>query len=164
MLVLGLDPGFRNLGMAVVSVSGESAEVTWSTNLHVGDGDGPQHYSKTLVPYLNRIYDEFRFEAVGAETPPFIQQQIKTTALLHRVFGNIECWAYERDLPVRYIMPTGIKARARALTGETNPKENSKALIRAAVERLVHGKARRTNHENDAVFAAWACWGDGCAV
>lgn len=164
MLTLGVDIGFRNCGLCVASVSAGSAEVAWSTNLHVGDSDHPQHYSRTLVPYLNRIYDEFHFEALGAETPPFIQQQIKTTALLHRVFGHIECWAYERGLPIKYIPPTGIKAAARELTGCADPKENSKRLIRLAVEQLVGGKARRTNHENDAVFAAWACWGRAEAV
>lgn len=156
---LGIDVGFTNLGLAVVDMGPDApVSVAWSQNVYVGDSGHPQHFSKTLVPYLNNIYAEYQFTCIGAETPPFIVGQIKTTALLHRVFGNIECWAHERGLPVRYVAPMAIKRRAQRLVGETDKKRTEKALIREAVERLVGGKARRTNHENDAAFAAWACW------
>lgn len=160
MRVLGIDPGYKNLGLAVVELSetGAAPTVLWSQDVYVGETATPEHYSQTLVPYLNNVYSQWEFTAIGTETPPFIQQQIQTTALIHRVFGNIECWAYERGLPVRYIFPTTIKTKARNLLGIKDVKENSKGLIRTAVEHILGGKARRTSHENDAVFAAWACW------
>lgn len=160
MRVLGVDPGYCHLGLAVVEFSetGAAPTVLWSQDVYVGETTSPERYSQTIVPYLNNIHAEWGFQAVGTETPPFIQQQIQTTALIHRVFGNIECWAFERELPVRYVSPVSIKSQARRLLGLTDVKENSKAMIRAAVEQILGGKARRTSHENDAVFAAWACW------
>lgn len=161
MRVLGIDPGYKNLGLAVVEFSetGAAPTVLWSQAAYVGETASPEHYSRTIIPYLNNIYTDWAFTAVGAETPPFIREDVQTTALIHRVFGNIECWAFERGLPVRYVSPRSIKAKARRLLGITDVEENSKGLIRTAVEQIVHGKAQRTSHENDAVFAAWACWG-----
>lgn len=160
MRVLGFDPGVKNLGLAVLDreAPGEPLEVLWSANMFVGEMDAPDTYSRSLVPYLDNIFNEFHFEAVGGEEPPIIMEQIKTTARIQRVCGILDGWACAHDLKVRTRPPTTLKAAARRLLRIEDPKENSKNMMRAAVEKILGGKARRTSHENDAVFAAWACW------
>lgn len=149
------------MGLAVVDVSetGGAPVVLWSQDVYVGDLDHPERYGPMLVSYLNNIYNDWSFSCVGAETPPMIQENIKTTAMLQRVFGVVDGWAAMRSLPVRYIAPVTIKVRARRVTGEPDLKRTDKSLVREAVEKLIGGKACRTSHENDAVFAAWACYG-----
>lgn len=161
MRVLGADPGFRHLGLAVVEFSetGAAPVVLWSQDVYVGDADHPERYAPMLVPYLENVYGEWSFTAVAAETPPMIQKNLKTSCMLQRTFGVVDGWAAARGIPVQYRSPVNLKAAARRLLGITDAKENSKGMMRAACEHILGGKALRTSHENDALFAAWAVHG-----
>lgn len=161
--VLGADPGFKNLGLAVVEFSetGAAPVVLWSQDVYVGDADHPERYAPMLVPYLENVYGEWSFTAVAAETPPMIQKNLKTSCMLQRTFGVVDGWAACRGIPVQYRSPVALKAAARRVLGITDAKESSKGMMRAACEQILGGKARRTSHENDAFFAAWVCYGSG---
>lgn len=159
MRVLGVDPGYRHLGLAVIET--EPLTLSYSQTVVVGTSDAPQSYTHTLVPYLNNIQAEFHFEAIGTETPPFIEGQIQTTAMLHRVFAIIETWAFMQapKIEIRYRAPMALKAAARRLLGIADPKENGKAMMRRALIQIV-GASGKTDHENDAALAAIASYTD----
>lgn len=161
MRVLGCDPGVIHLGLAVVEFSetGGAPVVLWSQDVHVGDTSHPERYGPMLCPYLTNIHAEWSFTCIGAETPPMIQDNLKTTAMLQRTFGVVDGWAACHALPVKYASPVSLKAAARRVLGITDAKETSKGMMRLACEQILGGKARRTSHENDAFFAAWVCYG-----
>ena len=80
MIVLGVDPGYRNLGLCIVRIEEHSTrlEILFSRNMSVGKATAPLMFTKFLWPELLRLHKEYKIEAIASETPPFIMGQIKT--------------------------------------------------------------------------------------
>ncbi len=165
MIVLGIDPGYRNLGLSVVKVSddGKEFEILHSDSVSVGKATAPLLFAKFLWPKLSRLSEEYGpIEAIGTETPPFIMGQIQTTAFLWSVSSIIAAWACDRGIPMRNTSPIGLKrATAKLLEIPFNRKGMaSKKDVRRAVERVVgKGTSGKTSHENDATLAVIALFG-----
>lgn len=159
MIVLGVDPGYRNLGLSIVKFEEHSTrlEVLFSQNMSVGKATAPLMFTKFLWPELTRLHEEYGIEAIASETPPFIMGQIKTTAFLWAVSSIIVSWAYAHDIPFRHASPISLKrAVSRVLqTPWTRKYMPKKSDVKAAIKRLSNdGKAGPTSHENDATLAA----------
>ncbi len=159
MIILGVDPGYRNLGLSIVKVPEHSTrlEVIFSRNMSVGKATAPLMFTKFLWPELTRLHEEHKFEAIASETPPFIMGQIKTTAFLWAVSSIIVSWAYAHDIPFKHASPISLKrAVCRVLQLPWSRKYiPKKSDVKAAVKRLtVDGEGRATSHENDATLAA----------
>jgi len=158
MIVLGVDPGYRNLGLSVLKVSneGQKVEVLHSLNMAVGRATAPMSFAKFLVPALEKLDKEYGpIEAVASETPPILPGNIKTTAYLWAVTSIIVCWAQVKGMAMRHTSPLSIKrgvCRALNMEWDRNfiPK---KSHVKLAVDKLV-GETGKTSHENDATFAA----------
>ena len=109
MRILGVDPGYRNLGLALLDINEEQRIVTplWSGSLSVGTADNGLNYVKFLWPKLNEIYAEHGCDGVASETPPFIMRQIKPPEHDHsnamvREFRDFLLGLHERlELPPR---------------------------------------------------------------
>ena len=157
MIVLGVDPGYRNLGLSIVRISedGKAVKVLYSENMSVGKATAPMLFTRFLWPALSRLHKKYEIEAIASETPPFIMGQIKTTAFLWAVSSIIVSWAHAHDIPFKHTSPISIKkAVARALELPWSRKYMpKKSDVKAAVKRL-SGDACSTSHENDATLAA----------
>ena len=158
MIVLGVDPGYRNLGLSVVRVSldGKTAEVIFSRNMSVGKATAPMAFTKFLWPELERLNKEYGpIEAVASETPPFIMGQIKTTAFLWAVSSIIVAWAHVQNIPFRHAAPISLKkATCRILGKEWNRKFiPKKSEVKLAVKSIT-ASSSKTSHESDATLAA----------
>ena len=165
MIVLGVDPGYRNLGLSIVDISEHSTrlEIPFSRNMSGGKATAPLMFTKFLWPELERLHAEYKIEAIASETPPFIMGQIKTTAFLWAVSSIIVSWAYAHDIPFRHASPISLKrAVSRTLQVPwTNKYIPRKSDVKAAVKRLTKdGTARSTSHENDAILAAAMMFSD----
>ena len=57
MIVLGVDPGYRNLGLTLVRISADqtAAKVVFSQNMSVGKATAPMAFTKFLWPELERL-------------------------------------------------------------------------------------------------------------
>lgn len=158
MIILGVDPGYRNLGLSVVRVSddGESAEVLWSESTAVGKTTAPMTFTRFLWPKLTELDEKYGpIEAVASETPPFIMGQIKTTAFLWAVSTIIVNWAYVKDIPFKHASPISLKrgvCRILSMPWERKyiPKKSD---VRKSIVHLL-GCSSKTSHENDATLAA----------
>lgn len=163
MRILGVDPGYRNLGLALLDINEEQRIVTplWSGSLSVGTADNGLNYVKFLWPKLNEIYAEHGCDGVASETPPFIMRQIKTTAMLWSVSSVISCWAYTSGLSFRHAAPMTLKrAVSRALGRKFERKKvPKKSDVKTAVEQYM-GTSFKTSHENDAALAAILLYSD----
>ena len=157
MIVLGVDPGYRNLGLSIVKISadGKAVKVLYSENMSVGKATAPMLFTKFLWPALSRLSKKYEIEAIASETPPFIMGQIRTTAFLWAVSSIIVSWAHAHGIPFKHSSPISLKrAVARALELPWSRKfMPKKADVKAAVKRLC-GEACSTSHENDATLAA----------
>lgn len=165
MIVLGVDPGYRNLGLSITKIEpGERlVEVLESKNMSVGKATAPMMFTKFLWPELDRLHERYQLEAIASETPPFIMGHIKTTAFLWAVSSIIVSWAYAHKLPFRHSSPISLK-KAVSRTLELPWSKNyipKKSDVKTAVRRLVKGgKGRATSHENDATLAAILMFSD----
>ena len=94
MIVLGIDPGYRNLGISVVRLrKGKEPNILYSTNLNLGDAHQPLNFVKLLLPRLNALNKKYGIDAVASESPPYIMKRVKTTAGLWTVSAVIATWA-----------------------------------------------------------------------
>ena len=158
MIVLGVDPGYRNLGLSIVRVSedGKVAEVLHSENMSVGTATAPMAFTKFLWPKLVALNETYGpIEAVASETPPFIMGQIKTTAFLWAVSSIIVAWSYSVGIPFRHASPLSLKkAVCRAVDKKWNQKFIPKKSEVKEVVQSITANTGRTSHENDATLAA----------
>ena len=155
MIVLGIDPGYRNLGMAILRVSDNRAERVWSGTMSVGSSSRGMDFAKFLWPKLEKLDMEYGIDAIAAETAPFIMKQIKTTALLWAVTSIITSWAYNKGIPFKHAAPLVLKrATCRALELPWDRKFIPKKKDIKRVVMQYCGTAGKTNHEDDAALAA----------
>ena len=158
MIVLGVDPGYRNLGLSIVRMSadGKAAKVLHSENMSVGKATAPMAFTKFLWPKLEQLNAEFGpIEAVASETPPFIMGQIKTTAFLWAVSSIIVAWSHSKGVPFRHAAPLSLKkAVCRAVGKDWNKKFiPKKSEVKEAVQSIT-ATTGTTSHEADATLAA----------
>lgn len=158
MIVLGVDPGYRNLGLTLVRISADqtAAKVVFSQNMSVGKATAPMAFTKFLWPELERLNKEYGpIEAVASETPPFIMGQIKTTAFLWAVSSIIVAWTHAREIPFRHASPLSLKKAVCRATGKEWDRKfiPKKSEVNALIEQLT-GERRHSSHENDAALAA----------
>jgi Holliday junction resolvasome RuvABC endonuclease subunit len=158
MIVLGVDPGYRNLGLSIVDITedGKTAEIMFSKNMSVGKATAPMAFTKFLYPELERLNAEYGpIEAVASETPPFIMGQIKTTAFLWAVSSIIVVWAHVKDIPFRHAAPLSLKkAVCRAAKKKWDRKFiPKKSEVKEIVQRITASNPV-TSHESDATLAA----------
>lgn len=157
MIILGVDPGYRNLGLSIVRISdeGQKVKILHSKNKSVGSATAPMAFTKFLWPDLEEMHAKYGFDGIASETPPFIMGQIKTTAYLWAVSSIIVAFAHANDIPFRHASPISLKrAVSRVLELPWNRKFiPKKSDVGSAVERLC-GMKCVTSHENDAALAA----------
>jgi Holliday junction resolvasome RuvABC endonuclease subunit len=158
MIVLGVDPGYRNLGLALLKLDpeGSDAEVIFSQNMSVGSATAPLAFAKFLWPELERLHRKYGpIAGIASETPPFIMGQIKTTAFLWSVSSIIVAWAYANAIPFRHASPISLKRAVCRAEGKPWDRKfiPKKSEVRCVIEQLA-GAARKTSHENDAALAA----------
>ena len=154
MRILGIDPGYRNLGLAIIDIQPSGAHIVWSENMSVGSASNGLFFVKFLWPKLDELYVKYGIEGLASETPPFIMKQVKTTALLWAVSTITVCWAYHRGLPFRHASPISIKkavARALGLPWRQKSMPKKKEVREAVIQYTGNGLG---SHENDAVLSA----------
>ena len=155
MIILGVDPGYRNLGLAVMRVSDYSAEIVRTSTMSVGSASRGMDFAKILWPHLDNLHSTYGIEGVASETAPFIQRQIKTTALLWAVSSIISAWAVHRDIPFKHAAPITLKrATCRALKIPWDRKFMPKKKDIKLVIKQYCDVSGRTNHEDDAALSA----------
>ncbi len=158
MIVLGVDPGYRNLGLSVVRITanGKAAKVLHSENMSVGKATAPMAFTKFLWPKLEALNAEHGpIEAVASETPPFIMGQIKTTAFLWAVSSIIVAWSHTNNITFRHASPLSLKKAVCRVAGrEWSRKFIPKKSEVKEVVQAITADTGQTSHENDATLAA----------
>lgn len=159
-LLLGIDPGYSNLGLAIIKVtkSGPRVVQTWCVTI------GKRGDTKGFLKKTQQIIDEvceYPFVAWATEAPPTVPNRV-TANLLWYSTGLIWAGIYRhKGRHPSLVAPARIKAHTARILGIKASKHWSpgKELVGQATALLTEEPSDgRTNHENDAIMAAIAAF------
>lgn len=129
-VVLGIDPGLRITGYALVSCNGSSVELLEAGTLKTVDGDALENRLKTIYEGLEDVISEFRPDAVSVERLYSHYKHPQTAVVMGHARGIIYLCAARHNLPLNSYASTRIK---KALTGNGRA---SKLQMQRAVKNI----------------------------
>ena len=159
MLVLGIDPGYANLGLSVFDT--ERNRVVEGVTLRAGNIDQPHRFAERIVPVLEAMHERHTIEAVGIEGLPIFPRAARSTGGIWAATSVCLGWAACRSLPVRKKTPIQLKQHCSLVLDEKWSRSfmATKAQMAEAVETITGRPAHKSDHTNDATMAAHCCWG-----
>lgn len=165
MIVLGVDPGQRNLGLALVDTAAKKVLVTKTIDC----GGQPYAMQKAVVRGINEMLQDYPKPArVATENPPFGFGNDKrggvTACYLWYILGGVTFWAATQGIPVSGIQPKALKTYAAktiglppaAWEGSAGSRAKLKSGISKAVKVITGCNDSATDHEADAILIAFA--------
>ncbi len=166
MLVLGVDPGQRNLGLALVDTAAKKVLVTKTIDC----GTAPYAMQKAVVRGINELLKDYPKPArVATENVPFgfggnSKRGGITACYLWFILGGVAYWAATEGIPVSGIAPKALKTYAArtiglpvsAWEGRTGSRAKLKAGITEAVKKITGSDSSASDHESDAILIAFA--------
>jgi len=151
MKILGIDPGYDRLGVAVIEKTPKSKDVVlFSDCITTSAKDSIYERFKKIGMQVCQILDEHKPEALSIETL-FITKNQKTAMRVSEVRGIIIYEALRRDIPVFEYSPMEIKM---AVTSDgTSDKARMMKMIPLLVD-LSKISKRALDDEYDAIAVA----------
>ncbi len=147
MRILGIDPGYDRLGIAVIDKE-KKESLVYSSCLQTSSKDDIHARLGQVGAEVSRILDEFKPDAVSIET--LFMGSNKTTAMrVSEARGIIMYEAIRRDIPIHEYGPMEIKV---AVTGDGR---SDKERIIKMVRMLIKIPEKKTvDDEYDAIAVA----------
>jgi len=159
-LLLGVDPGYSNLGLAIIKVTKKGPRVVHTKCVTLGKRGDTKGFVKKTQKVIDDIC-EYDFVGWATEAPPTVPNRI-TANLLWYSTGLIWAGVYRsKALLPQLVAPSRIKAHTARILGIKASKHWSpgKELVGQATALLTEQDSdKRTNHENDAIMAAIAAF------
>ena len=167
MLILGIDPRYRSLGLAIVDT--EKGDIVCTSTVDCGTNPMTQH--KLLTQGLDELVNSYpNVELVATERPPYgfagSRTGGKTACQMWWVLGGGGSCAARRRIPMRDITPTALKNFAETPIGKKyvewptkgrhKTRSEKKWGMAEAVKKLTGANEHSSDHEADAVLAAFA--------
>lgn len=151
MKVMGIDPGYDRLGIAIIEKAGNRKEtVLYSACFTTDPHDSIHVRLHGIGKEVSRIIEEYKPDRLAIETL-FISKNQKTAMRVAEARGIIIYQATERNIPVLELGPMEIKV---AITGDGS---SDKERMIKMVGLLVKLPARkRLDDEYDAIAVALA--------
>lgn len=155
MKILGIDPGYDRLGIAIIEkVSGKKEEVVYSNCFTTSPKEAITERFFKIGQEVSRIIDQFQPQKMGIENL-FLSKNQKTAMRVAEARGIIIYEATKRNLPICEYSPMEIKM---ALTGDgTSDKSRIIKMVNLLVK-LPNKKA--LDDEYDAIAVALTCAND----
>jgi crossover junction endodeoxyribonuclease RuvC len=149
MRIIGIDPGYDRLGIAVIDKPRSGKEVLLhSSCLQTSSKDTIYARFGEIGVEVSRIMDEFKPDALSIETL-FISNNQKTAMRVSEARGIIMGEAIRRNISIYEYGPREIKA---AITGDGS---SDKAMVTKMVRLLVSIPPKKTvDDEYDAIAVA----------
>jgi crossover junction endodeoxyribonuclease RuvC len=113
-IVLGIDPGLRVTGYALLSCNGGSVDLVEAGTLKTIDSDTLENRLKTLYDGLEEVISEFKPDSVSVERLYSHYKHPQTAVVMGHARGIIYLCAARHKLPLNSYASTRIK---KALTG-----------------------------------------------
>ncbi len=148
MRILGIDPGYERLGVAILEKTARQKDVLIFSDCYQTDKSLP--HPERLLGVLNKcreLISEYEPQVLGIETLFFSGNQ-KTALSVSEVRGVILALAAEKNLEIFEFTPGEIKM---AITGYGKA---SKEQVTSMVESLLSFKKKAFDDEFDAIAVA----------
>jgi len=152
MIILGIDPGYDRLGIAIIEKPAKGKEaLLYSGCLQTSARDTIYERFQQIGAETARILDEFKPDALSIETL-FITKNQKTAMRVAEARGIIMHEAIRRDVPVYEYGPMEIKT---AITSDgTSDKERIIKMVRLLVKIPEKSGKKALDDEYDAIAVA----------
>ncbi len=135
LTVLGIDPGLRVTGYAVIKLNGDGPEVCEAGVLRTHNSDPLEKRLKTIYDGLDAIISEFTPDVVSVESLYSHYNHPQTAVIMGHARGTILLCAANHRIPVESYASTRIK---KSLTGSGRA---SKLQMQRSVRSVLHLKA-----------------------
>ncbi len=135
LTVLGIDPGLRVTGYAVIKMNGDGPEVCEAGVLRTHNSDPLEKRLKTIYDGLDAIISEFTPDVVSVEKLYSHYNHPQTAVIMGHARGTIFLCAANHRIPVESYASTRIK---KSLTGSGRA---SKLQMQRSVRSVLHLKA-----------------------
>lgn len=146
MIILGIDPGYANCGLAVVEKNSDGKYVVLQT---VSAGLGPRKSEgeriDVIAEALLKIFKRHRISAVGFERN-FFGRNKSSAFKIAQVVGVLKYLCHKNSKSFYEFLPNDIK-------GSVGTADKSKLAMASAVQTIT-GRSFSTSHETDAVAVA----------
>ena len=158
-IVLGIDPGYANLGLSVFDT--ERNRVLEGVCVRAGNIDKPHCFAQRLVPMLEALRDRHPIEAIALEGFPIFPRAAKSTGGIWAATSVVLSWGEVHGFEVRMRRPIALKQHCAQVLGKKWNRRfmATKAEMAEAVEKITGRPAHKIDHVNDATMAAHACYG-----
>lgn len=147
-VVLGIDPGIANCGIAVVQHTKHRYTLLEACVVKTKSKELTAKRLDAIYNSFCRLCDEYFVNAIAIERV-YHNRNVNSSISTGKVIGLLEWTAYHYDLPVYLLTPQQVKAASGF--GGTATKEQ---MLKIATR--VFGAAIGTHHEADAALAALA--------
>jgi len=149
MIILGIDPGYDRLGLAIIEKPSRGKEtVLYSGCLQTSSKDSIYDRFKEIGLEICRILDKYKPDAVSIETL-FITKNQKTAMRVSEVRGIVIYESVKRNIPVFEYSPMQVKM---AVTGDGTSDKARMIKMLALLVTLPKRKAQ--DDEYDAIGVA----------
>jgi crossover junction endodeoxyribonuclease RuvC len=150
MKILGIDPGYDRLGLAIVEKHAKGKEtVLYSTCLQTSSKDPMSKRLVEIGQEVSRVIAEYNPEVLAIETL-FITKNQKTAMRVAEARGIVMYEAFKRNLPAFEYSPMEIKV---AVTGDgTSDKDRMTKMLHLLVKLPKNKKT--VDDEYDAIAVA----------
>lgn len=152
MKILGIDPGYDRLGIAVLEKTTKE-RLLFSSCFTTSPKETIYARLRNIGEEISRVLDEFTPEALAIETL-FITKNQKTAMRVSEARGIIMYEAVKRNIPVYEYSPVQIKM---AVTGDgTSDKTRITKMVKLLVK-MPKGAVALLDDEYDAIAVALTC-------
>lgn len=152
MKILGIDPGYDRLGIAVIEKPDKGKEkVLYSECFTTSAKDSIYDRLKQVGEEVSRVLNEFMPDAVSLETL-FITKNQKTAMRVAEARGIIIYEALKRNVPIFEYAPMEVKMAITSDGG--SDKERMIKMVRILVDMPKRGQKRFLDDEYDAIAVA----------
>lgn len=151
MRVLGIDPGYERVGIALLDGDRTSHQVVFSECFQTDKTDSPSVRLQKIGEHIENILDNHTPERVALETLFFNTNQ-KTALLVSEVRGIIRFVSMKRNVSIFEYTPSQIKI---AVTGYG--KSDKRGVADMLTTLLNLSSQKRLDDEYDALGVALTC-------
>jgi crossover junction endodeoxyribonuclease RuvC len=147
--ILGIDPGLRITGYALLSSNANSVDLIEAGTLKTTDGESLENRLKSIYEGLEEVISEYRPDAVSVERLYSHYKHPQTAVVMGHARGIIYLCAANHKLPLNSYASTRIK---KALTG--NGRASKIQMQRAVMNKFKMIKLPEPPDIADAIAAA----------
>ena len=147
--ILGIDPGSRKTGYALLEIRGGAVKALVCDTLDLNSHIDPHQRLKVIYEHIEMLVDTYRPDCCAIETPVYGKDPLAMLKL-GRAQASVIMAVLHRNIPLFEYYPKAVK---KSVTGNGNA---SKTQVAYMIAKLVQTTGTELSHDaSDALAIAW---------